>query len=114
MPKILLVEDNIDQLCIRQEMFELAGYEVAAAQSAAEALPQLPGCQVVLMDLRIPQLEDGMELIRAAAGSTRIIVLSGAGSAVALPVDEFLMKPCSSKRLLEAVTRLCSRSAAGG
>ncbi|HYL38236.1 MAG TPA: response regulator [Bryobacteraceae bacterium] len=113
MTRILVVEDDLDQLNLRRQMLEQAGYEVAAAQTAAEALPQLPGCQLVLMDLRVPKLQDGMALIRAASGRARIIVLSGAESEVALPVDEFLTKPCSSRRLLEAIARLCSGPAAG-
>ena len=111
MSKILVVEDDIDQLNLRRLMLEQAGYEVAAAQTAAEALPQLSGCQVVLMDLRLPKPEDGMELIRAASGLARIVVLSGAESEIAMTVDEFLTKPCSSKRLLEAVARLCAPAA---
>jgi len=79
------------------------------AQTAADALPQLPGCRLVLMDLRIPSLEDGMQLIQSAAASAaRIIVLSGAEADSALPVDEFLAKPCSSRKLLETVARFCA------
>jgi CheY-like chemotaxis protein len=87
-------------------LLEHAGYEVLTAQTAVDALPQLPGCQVVLMDLRIPTLEDGLQLIQTAlAGSARIVVLSGAEADGALAVDEFLTKPCSSKKLLETVAR---------
>ena len=111
MTRILVVEDEIDQLAIRRQLLEHAGYDVLTAQTAADALLRLPGCQIVLMDLRIPRLEDGLALIQAvAAASARIIVLSGAESDSALPVDEFLTKPCSSKKLLETVARF---SAAG-
>jgi CheY-like chemotaxis protein len=111
MARILVVEDEIDQLAIRRQLLEHAGYEVLTAQTAADALLQLHGCQVVLMDLRIPRLEDGMALIQSAtAASARIVVLSGAESDGALPVDEFLAKPCSSKKLLETVARFCMAS----
>ena len=106
MSKILVVEDELDQLAIRCQLLEHAGYEVLTAQTAMDALPQLPGCQVVLTDLRIPTLEDGLRLIQAAAAaSARVVVLSGAEADSALPVDEFLTKPCSSKKLLETVAR---------
>ena len=109
MPRVLLVEDEIDQLAIRRQLLEHAGYEVITAQSATVALPLLAGCQALVMDLRIPNLEDGLELILAAeAASVRIIVLSGAASDVVLPVDEFLIKPCSSKKLLETIAQLCA------
>lgn len=109
MARILVVEDDIDQLNIRRQILEQAGYEVATAQAAAEALPKLPGCELLLMDLRIPKPQNGMELIRAASSSARIIVLSGAEPETSLPVDEFLIKPCSSKKLLETVARFLRR-----
>ncbi|MBZ5607926.1 MAG: response regulator [Acidobacteriia bacterium] len=113
MAKILVVEDDPDQLCIRRQILEQAGYEVAVAQTAAEALPQLPGCRVVVMDLRLPAPEDGMALIRAASSTARIIVLSGAEPETPLPVDQFLRKPFSSKKLLETVARCCAPEAGG-
>ena len=107
MSKILVVEDEIDQLNMRRQILEQAGYEVATAQTASEALERLPGAQVVLMDLQVPTAEDGLQLIRAASGTVRIVVLSGAESDVKLPVDEYLIKPCSSRKLLETIARLC-------
>jgi CheY-like chemotaxis protein len=109
MVRILVVEDELEQLAIRRELLEHAGYEVLTAQTVADALPQLPGCRLVLMDLRIPRLKDGLDLIQAAVtASALIIVLSGAEADSALPVDEFLTKPCSSRKLLEAVARFCA------
>lgn len=110
MMKILVVEDDIDQLNVRRLLLENAGYEVATAQNAAEAIERLPGCHLVLMDLRLPAPEDGIQLIRAASGSARIIVLSGAESDVSLEVDAFLRKPCSSKILLETIARFAAPS----
>jgi CheY-like chemotaxis protein len=107
MARILIVEDDPGQLEVRKLILEHAGYEVVTAQTAAEALERLPGCQVVLMDLQLPTPADGMRLIRAASGDARVIVLSGAAPNVALPVDEFLTKPCSSKKLLETIARFC-------
>jgi two-component system, OmpR family, response regulator VanR len=107
MARILIVEDDIDQLNIRKQLLEQAGYQVATAQNATEAITQLPGSQVVLMDLRLPEPEDGMELILAASPSARIIVLSGAEPEAPLPVDAFLTKPFSSKKLLEIVAKFC-------
>ena len=111
MHRILVVEDDPDQLQMRTQILEQAGYEVAAAENTAEALRQLPGCRVVLMDLRLPELEDGLELIRAASSSARIILLSGAEPDTALPVDQFLRKPFSSKKLLDTVARCCALDA---
>ena len=111
MAKILVVEDDLDQLAIRRQLLEHAGHEIYTAQSAGDALPRLTGCQVVVMDLRIPEIEDGMRLIRGAReAEVRVIVLSGAQVDSPPGVDEFLMKPCSSRKLLETIARLCANA----
>src|SRR5579864_1235042 len=107
MARILVVEDDPGQLEVRRMILEQSGHEVLTAQNAAEALDRLPGCQVVLMDLQLPTLEDGLKLIRAASGAARIIVLSGGEPATMPPVDAFLTKPCSSRKLLETIARFC-------
>jgi CheY-like chemotaxis protein len=107
MARVLIVEDDAGQLEVRKLILEQAGYDVVTAQSAAEAMERIPGCEVVLMDLQLPTPEDGLRLIRAAAGQARTIVLSGADPGIALPVDEFLTKPCSSKKLLETIAKFC-------
>lgn len=111
MTRILVVEDDADQLALRRQLFEHAGYEVVTARSAAAAVESLAGCRLVLMDLRIPKLEDGLQLIQsAAAASARTIVLSGAEAEGELAVDVFLMKPCSSRKLLETVAQVCEKA----
>jgi len=106
MPTVLLVEDEADQLQMRKLIFEHSGYAVRAAQSAAEALAWAPGADVIVMDLRIPGLEDGLGLINSLRGATHIIVLTGDQTERNLDVDLQLQKPCSSRVLLDAVARL--------
>ncbi len=110
MARILVVEDDPIQLEMRRQILENAGHEVVAAQNASEALERFAGCPVVVMDLRIPEPEDSLRLIEAIAGRARIIVLSGGAVDPALPVDEFLTKPCPSKRLLASIDRWTSES----
>jgi CheY-like chemotaxis protein len=107
MARVLIVEDDPEQLGMRKLILEQAGHEVLTAQNVGEALDRLPGCQVVLMDLQIPTPQDGLRLIDAATGQARVIVLSGGEANTTLPVDEFLTKPCSSKKLLETIARFC-------
>ena len=105
MANVLLVEDDPEQLELRRAILERSGHRVGSASSAAEALGRLPGFEVILMDMRIPEESDGLNLIRAIGSSARIIVLSG-GPAPDLPVDVFLAKPCPTRVLLEAIDRL--------
>lgn len=100
-----MVEDDTSQLEIRRQILEHAGYEVVTAQDATQALERWQGCPIVVMDLRIPEPEDGVRLIEAIAGQARIIVLSGGQVDPTLPVDEFLTKPFPSKRLLESIRK---------
>jgi CheY-like chemotaxis protein len=110
MSRILVVEDDAIQLEMRKQILENAGHEVVTAQNAAEALERWRECPVVVTDLRIPEPEDGLRLIQTIAGAARIIVLSGGELDPALPVDEFLTKPCPSKRLLASIERWTSES----
>ena len=105
MARILVVEDDAIQLEMRKQILDHAGHQVVAAQNASEALERWTGCPVVVMDLRIPEPEDGLRLIQAIAGAARIIVLSGGEVDPTLPVDEFLTKPCPSRRLLAAIEK---------
>jgi len=108
MARILVVEDDTGQLEIRKQILEHAGHEVVAAENADEAIGRLRGCELIVMDLQIPTPEDGLRLIRASTGSARIIVLSGAAPDPNLPVDEFLTKPCSSRKLLETIAKFAA------
>ncbi len=110
MTRVLLVDDDPDQLEIRRLIFTESGCEVFAAATAAEAsrlfAGHLPEC--VVMDLRIPGRDDGAGLIREMRErlpSVRILVLSGWTSDFeALPeralVDRVMKKPAGSARVL--------------
>jgi CheY-like chemotaxis protein len=105
MARILVVEDDASQLEIRKQILENAGHQVITAEDASEALERWQGCPIVVMDLRIPEPEDGLRLIQTIAGRARIIVLSGGQVDPTLQVDEFLTKPCPSRKLLEAIEK---------
>lgn len=110
MARILVVEDDTSQLDIRRQILEHAGYEVLTARDASEALERWEGCPIIVMDLRIPEPEDGARLIHVIAGRARIIVLSGGQVDPDLPVDEVLTKPCPSRRLIESIEKWTSAS----
>jgi len=114
MARILVVEDDAIQLEMSKQILEHAGHEVVAAKNASEALERWTSSPaafpIVLMDLRIPKPEDGLRLIQTIGGAARIIVLSGGEVDPALPVDEFLTKPCPSKKLLASIERWTSES----
>lgn len=113
MAKVLLVDDDRDALEIRKRIFEMSGHQISAADSAPEARTQFETSQpeTVVLDLRIPELADGLSLIRefrAAAPDLRIVILAGLpsdldGRAELDLVDVVIGKPVRSEVLLRAV-----------
>ena len=110
MARVLLVDDDRTGLEIRRLIFEQAGHVVVTATSPQEALAA-PAPDAVILDLHLPELEDGLALIRdlrSAMPGARIIVLSGRVEDLnrrpeRAMVDTALMKPAPSARLLESI-----------
>ncbi len=114
MARVLVVEDDAEQLQLRRLTLGTAGHEVAVAQSAPEAIQLLAHSRfdVLVTDLRIPEVEDCIEVLRKA-GETGRIVLSGwpdellDGPHAAL-ADRVFMKPVRTAVLLEAIRDLAA------
>jgi CheY-like chemotaxis protein len=120
MARVLLVDDDRSGLEIRRMIFEHAGHEVTTASSAEEAIAvsaaavspiACSGIDAVILDLWLPELDDGLALIRSLRErmpGAKLIVLSGRpedleGHAERSMVDELLMKPAHSAQLLELI-----------
>lgn len=110
MARVLLVEDDRTQLGIRKLLVERAGHGVATALTAAEARESFAAAapDVVILDLAMPEVKDGLALIRefrAARPNVRIVVLSGYTGDLdsrdeGAMVDKVLTKPIRSEKLL--------------
>lgn len=112
--KVLVAEDDQDQLELRSLLLSQSGFEAIPARDSAAALraaiDQRPECAVV--DLRLPAEEHGLGLIRALKAldaAMRIIVLTGMDAArlKRMPenalVDEVIVKGSSSRQLIETI-----------
>lgn len=118
MCSVLIVDDDTQQLAIRKLLLEAAGHIVAVADSAPEAVRLLEELRpdLVLMDLRLPKLADGLSLIRSIGErrlTAKIIVLSGwIEDLCDLPeeklVSRVLGKPIRHERLLAAINAVVS------
>ena len=121
MCRLLVADDDAQQLGIRKLLLEAAGHEVAVAEDApaarrllAELLPD-----VLVMDLRLPKLKDGLSLIRCVDEqhlAAKIIVLSGWTEEFCdLPEEKLvcrvLGKPIRNDLLLEAISAAISAPA---
>ncbi len=117
---VLIVDDDEDNLTALLMYLEAAGFTVAGASSAAEALGRLRGgfqpC-ALLLDVVMPQI-DGWKLVERmradpALAATKVVLYSG------LPVDEpraralgvsaYLMKPADPAEIATALAQHCPR-----
>lgn len=113
MSRVLLVDDDTDGLEIRKLIFESQGHRVAAVSTATGAREQFfaDPPETVILDLRLPEAEDGLALIRefrAASLQLKIVVVAGwcadlDGRAESSLVDVILSKPVRSEVLLRAI-----------
>ncbi|MBZ5602373.1 MAG: response regulator [Acidobacteriia bacterium] len=104
--KVLVVDDDAAGLDIRRLVLERHGFAVATASSvdAARAAFAADRPDVVVLDLRLPEVEDGLGLIREFR-EVRIVVLCGNpadldGREEAAMVAGILGKPVRSEELV--------------
>lgn len=121
MYRLLIADDDVQQLGIRKLLLEAAGHQVAVAENAPEARRLLRELRpdVLVMDLRLPKLKDGLSLIRCVQEqrlAVKIIVLSGWIEELCdLPEEKLvscvLGKPIRNDHLLEAINAVVSSPA---
>ena len=113
MARVLVVDDDAAGLELRGMVLKRAGHEVALANTVELARVQFQAVQpeIVVLDLRLPEPEHGVGLIRDfryAAPAVRIVVLSGytpdlEGRPERAMADRILDKPLRTEVLLRAL-----------
>ena len=111
MARVLVVDDDRDQLEMRGLILENKGHTVLTASTCAEALERAPEFvpDVVVTDLMLPRVADGEAMIavlRALSPQTRIVVLSGFSGDIEVATDAILRKPVRTERLLATIAKL--------
>jgi CheY-like chemotaxis protein len=122
MCRILVADDNADQLRMHQAIFEASGHEVAVAMCVSEAARQVESgaADIILMDLRFVNVRgvddpaEGLALIRRIrefGSRTPVIVLSGwpediYGRPEERMVSRVLVKPVGMAALLKTIGEL--------
>jgi two-component system, NtrC family, response regulator AtoC len=112
--KILLVDDEVNTLKVLSAILRKAGYEVATATTAEEALEKLPAldADAVVVDYKLPGM-NGLEFIQAVKRSGRpvpVIMLTAFGTiekaveAMKQGAFMYVAKPVNPDQLL-TVTR---------
>lgn len=119
--RILIVDDNAQNLKLARVILSTAGYEVKTAKDAEEAVETLPAFSpaLILMDLQLPGM-DGLELTRRLKSDpARAHILIVALTAYAMKGDEekaraagcdgYITKPIDTDALPRLVAEVLSR-----
>ncbi len=112
MPRVLIVEDNVDAAETLATVIELWGHEVCVAFDGSNGveLAKVFAPDVVLVDIGLPGMdgfEVARELRRAALPHLRLVALSGYGAdadrarGAAAGFDAYLVKPPRIEALVE-------------
>lgn len=119
--RVLLVDDDPDNLTLAGELLRFHGAQVEAASSADEALARLQSCHpnLLLLDLSMPVM-DGWQLYRAiravegfahtpAIALTAHAMRGDAEKALAFGFDGYITKPFDPRGLVESI-QACLRA----
>ena len=115
--KILVADDDVDQLMLRCLLLERSGFETVQARDASSALAlaraEKPECAVI--DLNFPNEEAGFRLVRelkSLDSAIHLVLLTGAraarlaGRSEAGLIDEIVEKGLGSARLVRKLRAL--------
>jgi ActR/RegA family two-component response regulator len=115
-PKVLLVDDNKDEIFLTQRSLEKKNFEVVSVTSVTEAFKQIAAqsFDVLITDLHMPEPGDGFAVVTAMRHSqpgALTLVISGfpdvqrSMSTILLQADEVLMKPFDAEQLAELLQK---------
>lgn len=119
--KILLVDDSLTMRRALSRQLQSAGYtDVVEATNGLEALQQLAGVDLVIMDWNMPVM-DGITAVQEIRkmpdkSAVKIIMCTSEGGrdsviqAMAIGVNDFIIKPVENHVLLEKIENLFNAS----
>ncbi len=122
--KILIADDNTDNLYYLEVMLKGAGHEVISARNGREALDRLSGtrCDLIISDILMPAM-DGFQLCRECKkredlGAIPFIFYTATYTdekdrklGLGIGADEYLIKPMEPDKLLGAIDRVLAAAA---
>jgi CheY-like chemotaxis protein len=124
MTRILIVEDNADNLDMLSRRLQKKGFEILVALNGEEAVIRANDASpdVILMDMHLPTPYEGLSITRTIKDtvSTRhipVIALTAAAmagdreKALAAGCDEYETKPVELARLLEKIQAVLTAKA---
>jgi two-component system, OmpR family, response regulator CpxR len=120
LPRILVVDDDVELCELLREYLEPEGFSVEVAYDGAEGLERAISGEftLVVLDVMLPQLE-GFEALRQIRKTSRlpVIMLTARGDDVdrihglEIGADDYLMKPFNPRELAARIQAVLRRSA---
>lgn len=121
MPKVLIIEDNPDNLRLMTKILQRGGYEVASAVNGLEgvAMGIQDGYAFIVLDINLPDI-DGLEVarrIRGHANGGDVPIIAITSYAMRGDMDHILgagcngyfEKPINPLNILDEIHRLIGR-----
>lgn len=123
MPRVLLVDDDIELSTMHKEYLEGEGFTVQLAfdGEAGLALALHGGCDIVVLDVMMPKLS-GIETLRRLRRESTIpvLMLTARGDDVdrvvglELEADDYVAKPCTPRELVARLRAILRRARPAG
>jgi two-component system, OmpR family, response regulator len=115
--QVLLADDDVELSGMLKEYLEREGYAVTVVHDGESAVRLARGCQIVVLDVMMPQL-DGIEALRRIRQSSRVpvIMLTARGDDVdrivglELGADDYVPKPCTPRELAARLRAILRRT----
>ncbi|MBU1049385.1 response regulator [Candidatus Bipolaricaulota bacterium] len=119
--RVLVVDDNENNLMLEQDLLELAGFEVFGAGNAADAITiaRRERPDVIAMDIRLPDMRgsEAARILRQGEGTcdipivfvTSSVMPAGREELTGIANSEFIGKPINTRTFAEQIRRFCVR-----
>lgn len=113
--RVLAVDDDEDICLYLKEFLTREGYRVTTASNPQDALPEIKEgkCDLVLLDVRMPQMDgvDFLRQIRSVAPDLCVIIMTayptvtGAVDSMKADAFDYLLKPFELEQLRQVIQR---------
>ena len=119
MPKrVLVVDDNANNLMLEKDLLEVAGFEVFEAENAADgiAIARKKKPDIILMDVRLPDMRgtEAARILRQDEDTrdipivfvTAAVMAEGIEEVKDIPNSGFIGKPINTRTFVQEISQL--------
>jgi len=117
--RVLVVDDNKNNLMLEHDLLELAGFQVFRAENAADAIAiaRREKPDVIAMDVRLPDMRgtEAARILRQGEETcdipivfvTSSVMPEGREELKGIPNSTFIGKPIDTRTFVEQIRRFC-------